>query len=74
MHIILLCGGKQSGKTTSATAIYGYHLTQVGAIPNAQIDDSGRMSVIYDKEKNIYMPILLLSSMWYFNLNILNNN
>lgn len=59
MHIILLCGGKQSGKTTSATAIYGYHLTQVGAIPNAQIDDSGRMSVIYDKEKNqgIYFDI-----------------
>lgn len=59
MHIILLCGGKQSGKTTSATAIYGYHLTQVGAIPNAQIDDRGRMSVVYDKEKNqgIYFDI-----------------
>lgn len=27
--------------------------------------------VIYDKEKNIYMPILLLSSMWYFNLKLL---
>ena len=27
--------------------------------------------VIYDKEKNIYMPILLLSSMWYFDLKLL---
>lgn len=59
MHIILLCGSKQSGKTTSATAIYGYHLTQVGAIPNAQIDDAGRMSIVYDKENNrgIYFDI-----------------
>jgi hypothetical protein len=24
--------------------------------------------VIWDKEKNMYMPILLLSSLWYFNL------
>lgn len=59
MHIILLCGSKQSGKTTSATAIYGYHLTQVGAIPNAQIDDNGRMSIVYNKETNqgIYFDI-----------------
>jgi hypothetical protein len=27
--------------------------------------------VIYDKDKKIYMPILLLSSMWYFNLKLL---
>lgn len=59
MHIILLCGSKQSGKTTAATAIYGYHLTQVGAIPNAQIDESGKMSIVYDKESNkgIYFDI-----------------
>lgn len=59
MKIILICGGKQSGKTTAATAIYGYHLTQVGAIPNAYIEESGRMFVVYDKEKNsgIYFDI-----------------
>jgi hypothetical protein len=27
--------------------------------------------VIYDKDKKKYMPILLLSSMWYFNLKLL---
>lgn len=29
--------------------------------------------VIWDKRKKEYQPILLLSSMWYFNLNTLNN-
>jgi hypothetical protein len=29
--------------------------------------------VIWDKRKNEYQPILLLSSMWHFNLNSLNN-
>ncbi len=52
MKIVLLAGAKASGKTTAATAIYGYTLTQRGAIPNAQIDQSGRMSIVYDKEKN----------------------
>lgn len=59
VKIILICGAKQSGKTTAATAIYGYHLTQVGAIPNAYIEESGRMFIVYDKEKKsgIYFDI-----------------
>lgn len=47
-----MCGKKQSGKTTSTTAIYGYHLTQRGIIPNAEFDEDGRMSVVYDRKKN----------------------
>lgn len=47
-----MCGSAQSGKSTTATAIYGYVLTGCGAIPNAQIDQEGRMSIVYDKEKN----------------------
>lgn len=59
MTIILFCGGKQSGKTTAATAVYAYKLTQAGAIPNARIDDSGKMSIVYDKVNNtgIYFDI-----------------
>lgn len=59
VKIILICGAKQSGKTTAATAIYGYHLTQAGAIPNAYIEESGRMFIVYDKEKRsgIYFDI-----------------
>lgn len=59
MKIILLAGPKQSGKTSTATAIYGYHLTSVGAIPNATIDNNGKMSIIYKKETNegIYFDI-----------------
>jgi len=52
MNVIMMCGSKQSGKTTTATAIYAYHLTQVGAIPNAQIDSAGRMSIVFNKDKN----------------------
>ena len=52
MKVVLLCGCKQSGKTTTATSIYGYLLTGCGAIPNAQIDENGQMSIVYDKEKN----------------------
>jgi len=50
--LIVLFGKKQSGKTTSATAIYGYHLTQRGIIPNAEFDEDGVMSVIYNKDKD----------------------
>lgn len=58
-HVILFVGSLQSGKTTSATAIYGYHLTQLGLIPNCSFDDNGRMSIIYDKKTNqgIYLDI-----------------
>jgi hypothetical protein len=51
-NLIVLFGTKCSGKTTSATAIYGYHLTQKGVIPNAEFDDDGKMTVVYDREKN----------------------
>ena len=59
MKIVMLCGAKSSGKTTTATAIYGYHLVQQGVIPNANINDKGRMSIVFDKEKNegIYFDI-----------------
>lgn len=50
--LIVLYGKKQSGKTTSATAIYGYYLTQKGVLPNAEFDEDGQMSVVYNKEKN----------------------
>ena len=59
MKTVLFAGSMQSGKTTSATAIYAYALTQKGAIPNAQIDSTGRMSILFDKENNegIYFDI-----------------
>ena len=49
----------QSGKTTTATAIYGWTLVQNGAIPNANIDEKGRMSIVFNKESNegIYFDI-----------------
>ena len=58
-HVILFVGSLQSGKTTSAAAIYGYHLTQLGLIPNCSFDENGRMSIIYDKNTNtgIYLDI-----------------
>lgn len=58
-HLIITYGAKQSGKTTSATAIYGYYLTSLGIIPNAHFDDDGRMSVVYNKKTNegIYYDI-----------------
>jgi len=52
MKTILIGGSKESGKTTTATAIYGYHLVSVGAIPNAIYDTEGRMSIIYNEERN----------------------
>lgn len=58
-HVILFVGSMQSGKTTSAAAIYGYHLTQLGLIPNCSFDENGRMSIIYDQTNNqgIYLDI-----------------
>lgn len=58
-NIIVLCGSKQSGKTTAATAIYGYHLVQQGVIPNANFDAAGRMSIVFNQEKKegIYFDI-----------------
>ena len=58
-HVILFVGSLQSGKTTSASAIYGYHLTQLGLIPNCSFDEYGKMSIIYDKNTNagIYLDI-----------------
>lgn len=59
MKVLLLAGSKCSGKTTTATAIYGYHLVQQAIIPNAKIDDNGRMSIVFDKvnNKGIYFDI-----------------
>lgn len=59
MKIVMLCGAKQSGKTTTATAIYGYHLVQQGVIPNANIDENGRMNIVFNEETNegIYFDI-----------------
>jgi len=58
-HVILFVGSLQSGKTTSAAAIYGYHLTQLGLIPNCSFDEDGKMSIIYNKNTNegIYLDI-----------------
>lgn len=50
--LIVLFGAKQSGKTTSATAIYGMHLVNQGILPNANFDTEGKMTVVYDKETN----------------------
>lgn len=52
MKLILIGGAKQSGKTTAATAIYGYYLTSKGIIPNANFDSNGQMSIVYKKETN----------------------
>jgi len=59
MKIVLLAGSKSSGKTTAATAIYGYHLTQIGSIPNASIDELGRMSIMFNEstKEGIYFDI-----------------
>ena len=58
-HVILFVGSLQSGKTTSAAAIDGYHLTHLGHVPNCSFDENGRMSIIYDKANNtgIYLDI-----------------
>lgn len=58
-HLIIIGGTKQSGKTTSAAALYGYYLTSKGIIPNFSFDPSGRMSVVYNKKTNegIYFDI-----------------
>lgn len=58
-HLIISYAAKQAGKTTSATAVYGYYLASLGVIPNANIDPNGRMSVIYNKKTNegIYFDI-----------------
>ena len=54
MHKILLVGALQSGKTTTATAIMGYHLTQKGIIPNFSVRAAdGSAFITYDKEQNI---------------------
>ena len=51
-NLICTYGAAQSGKTTSCTAFYGYYLTSLGIIPNANFDESGKMSVIYNKKTN----------------------
>jgi hypothetical protein len=51
-NLIVLFGTKQSGKTTSATAVYGMHLVNKGILPNVNFDANGRMSVVYDKGTN----------------------
>lgn len=58
-HLIISYAAKQAGKTTSATAVYGYYLASLGVVPNANIDPNGRMSVIYNKKTNegIYFDI-----------------
>lgn len=58
-HLIITYAARQAGKTSGCTAFYGYYLTQLGVIPNANIDPNGRMSVIYDKKTNegIYFDI-----------------
>lgn len=58
-HLIITYAAKQAGKTTTATAIYGYYLTSLGVTPNAHFDDSGRMSIVYNKKTNegIYYDI-----------------
>lgn len=59
MKIVLIGGSKQAGKTTTATAIYGFHLVQNGVIPNANIDENGRMNIVFNKDTNegIYFDI-----------------
>lgn len=52
MKLILIGGAKQSGKTTAATAIYGYYLTSKGVIPNANFNDKGEMTIVYKKQTN----------------------
>lgn len=58
-HLIITYAAKQAGKTTTATAIYGYYLTSLGVTPNAHFDDNGRMSIVYNKKTNegIYYDI-----------------
>lgn len=51
-NLIVLFGAKQSGKTTSANAIYGLHLVNKGILPNINFDTDGRMTVVYDKSTN----------------------
>lgn len=52
MKLILLAGKKQSGKTTTAANIYAWHLTQCGVIPNASVDESGKIRIVYDQENS----------------------
>lgn len=58
-HLIISYAGKQAGKTSSCTAMYGYLLCSKGIIPNCNFDPSGRMSVVYNKDTNegIYFDI-----------------
>lgn len=51
-HLIISYGAKQCGKSTSLAAMYGYYLTSLGVIPNANFDEKGRMSVIYNQDTN----------------------
>lgn len=58
-HLIISYAGKQAGKTSSCTAMYGYLLCSKGIIPNCNFDPSGRMSVVYNKDTNegVYFDI-----------------
>lgn len=47
---IIFYGRKQSGKSTAASAIYAYYLTQNGIIPNATLLDDGTIRIIYSEE------------------------
>lgn len=51
-HLIQLTGSLQSGKTTTASAIYGYLIAQNGIAPSVTFKENGDMYLIFDKKTN----------------------
>ena len=49
--LIVLCGTKQSGKTSSAAVFMGYYLTQIGVIPNFNISPNNEIYITHEDKK-----------------------
>jgi hypothetical protein len=49
--LIVLCGTKQSGKTSSAAVIMGYYLTQIGVIPNFNISPENDIYITHEDKR-----------------------
>lgn len=49
--LIVFCGTKQSGKTSSAAVVMAYYLTQLGVIPNFNISPENDIFIAHDGKR-----------------------